>query len=179
MHYPKRFERQTPWDSKLVHHSLTKYLYKILSIHKGSHLIRNKFFFLAVCECPGQGLNPCQSSTPGHSSDNARSFTHCTTRERIETTFKYTIDIPPLEYIQAHVHCKYSHPECFLQSSSSKCHVVTAPPCSTQKPRPGNLGQRQSPPSPVPAGFRRPTNSGSERSFAIKSTEKQQLCLPL
>ena len=36
---------------------------------------------------PGKGLNPHQSSDPGHYSDNARSFTCCATRELLEREF--------------------------------------------------------------------------------------------
>ena len=42
------------------------------------------FFFgygHGMWRCPGQGLNQCHRSNLSHYSDNARSLTHCTTRE--------------------------------------------------------------------------------------------------
>ena len=50
------------------------------------------FIYLLIfgCTCsmqklPGQGSKPCQSSNPSHSSDNARSLTHCTTKELLKS----------------------------------------------------------------------------------------------
>ena len=37
---------------------------------------------------PGQGLNPCHSSDPGHCSDNAGTLTHWATKEFLNTYFK-------------------------------------------------------------------------------------------
>ena len=69
-------------------------------------------FFLAVGAPPGRGLNPCPSSDPRHSSDNARSLTCCTTRELLHQTFIQSLGscLMPLATAQPQPHhsCPFS-----------------------------------------------------------------------
>ena len=57
------------------------YIYTHMYIHTHIYIYSYICHAQSMRKFLGQGLNPCHSSNPSHSSDNARSLTHCTTRE--------------------------------------------------------------------------------------------------